>query len=124
MSDLFHALKAGERFTCPVSREGTIWAQSVTRCARNFLHALTLDTALLPPTRAVTLPALRPTMGELADAVARAYGSSADLVDYVPDAALEAAFAAQPPLSTPAAEHAGFAHDGDLATLVANALVD
>ena len=37
-------------------------------------------------------------------------------------AALEAAFAAQPPLFTPAAEKAGFAHDGDLATLVSSAL--
>ncbi|HZV09252.1 MAG TPA: NAD-dependent epimerase/dehydratase family protein, partial [Novosphingobium sp.] len=63
MSDLFHALAAGEAFTCPVSAGATIWAQSVARCAANFLHALTLDTALLPPTRAVTLPALRVTMG-------------------------------------------------------------
>jgi len=48
---------------------------------------------------------------------------SADLVSYAPDAALEAAFGAQPPLATPAAEKAGFAHDGDLASLVASALM-
>jgi D-erythronate 2-dehydrogenase len=39
MSDLFHALKAGERFTCPTSPGATIWAQSVDRCADNFVHA-------------------------------------------------------------------------------------
>lgn len=122
MSDLFHALKAGQAFTCPVSAAGTIWAQSVRRCAANFVHALTLDSALLPPTRVVTLPAQCVTMGDLAAEIARACGVSTDLVTYAPDAALEAAFATQPPLETPAAERAGFAHDGDLATLVASAL--
>lgn len=122
MSNLFHALKAGEEFICPVSAQGTIWAQSVERCADNFLHALALDTALLPPTRAVTLPALRVTMGDLAASIARQCGVSPDRVRYEPDAALEAAFAAQPPLATPAAEKAGFAHDGDIDSLVKSAL--
>ncbi|MEV4932263.1 NAD-dependent epimerase/dehydratase family protein [Sphingobium sp. LMA1-1-1.1] len=122
MSDLFHALRAGEGFTCPVSAAGSIWAQSVRQCARNFLHALTLDSRLMPPTRAVTLPALRISMADLVAEIARQCAVSPDLVRYAPDAALEAAFAAQPPLATPAAERAGFAHDGDLATLVSNAL--
>jgi nucleoside-diphosphate-sugar epimerase len=122
MSNLFHALKAGEAFTCPVSAQGTIWAESVAQCAENFLHALGLDTALLPPTRAVTLPALRVRMGDLAAEIARQCGVSPDLVTYAPDAALEAAFAAQPPLDTPAATKAGFAHDGDVGRLVASAI--
>ena len=122
MSNLFHALKAGEPFTCPVSASGTIWAQSVARCADNFLHALSVDQGLLPPNYAVTLPALRITMGELANEIARAVGVSSNLVSYAPDSGLEIAFAAQPPLATPAAEHAGFAHDGSIAALVANAL--
>jgi len=122
MSNLFHSLKVGEAFTCPVSAKGTIWAQSVARCADNFIHALSLDSALLPVTRAVTLPAQRIAMGDLAAEAARQCGVSLDLVSYQADAALEAAFAANPPLRTPAAERAGFAHDGDLATLVASAL--
>jgi hypothetical protein len=61
-------------------------------------------------------------MGALAGEIARQCGVDPGLVTYAPDAALEAAFAAQPPLLTPAAERAGFAHDGDLATLVASAL--
>ena len=122
MSDLFHALKAGQPFTCPVSAAGTIWAESVRRVAGNFVHALGLDSGLLPPTRAVTLPALRVTMGELASEIAHQCAVSPDLVAYRPDVALEQAFAAQPPLATPAAERAGFAHDGNLATLVASAL--
>lgn len=122
MSDLFHALKAGERFTCPVSPEATIWAQSLGCCADNFLHALTLDSALMPPTRAVTLPALRVKMGELAEEITRQSGVSPGLVEYDPDAVLEAGFGAQPPLATPAADAAGFAHDGSLVKLVGSAL--
>jgi nucleoside-diphosphate-sugar epimerase len=122
MSNLFHALKAGEAFTCPVSAAGTIWAESVARCGENFIHALDLDTALLPPGRAVTLPALRVSMGDLAAEIAHQCGVSSDLVTYVPDAALEVGFAAQPPVTTAAADRAGFAHDGNLANLVASAL--
>ncbi|MCJ2183597.1 NAD-dependent epimerase/dehydratase family protein [Novosphingobium sp. 1949] len=122
MSNLFHALKAGEAFVCPVSASGTIWAESVARVATNFVHALDLDSARLPPTRAVTLPALRVTMGDLAAEIARQCGVSEALVSYEPDADLEAGFAAQPPLETRAALAAGFAHDGDLASLVASAL--
>jgi nucleoside-diphosphate-sugar epimerase len=122
MSDLFHALHAGERFVCPVSAEGTIWAESVARCAKNLCHAVRLDTSLLPAGRAVTLPALRVTLGDLAEEIARQCGHAPDLVSYQPEPALEAAFAAQPGLSTPAADLAGFAHDGDTARLVASAL--
>ena len=122
MSEMFHALKASQPFVCPVSAHATIWAQSVSRCATNLAHALVLDTALLPPARAVTLPALRVTMGDLATEIARQCAVSAGLVTYAPDAALEAAFGAQPPLETPAALHAGFADDRDLASLVASAL--
>jgi D-erythronate 2-dehydrogenase len=122
MSDLFHALRSGEPFVCPVSEGATIWAQSVSQCATNLVHALNMDAALMPVTRVVTLPAQRITMGALAAEVAKQTGASIDLVSYAPDAALEAGFGAQPPLATPAAEHAGFAHDGDLATLVASAL--
>jgi D-erythronate 2-dehydrogenase len=122
MSDLFHALRAGEPFTCPVSEGATIWAQSVSQCARNMIHALDFDGTAMPVTRVVTLPAQRITMGALAAEIAAQCGVPANLVTYAPNAALEAAFGAQPPLATPAAERAGFAHDGDLTTLVANAL--
>lgn len=122
MSDMFHALKARENFVCPVSAQGRIWAQSVARCAENFLHALTVDTALLPAARAVTMPAQVISMSNLAVEIARQCGTNVGLVEYKPDIALEAAFASQPSLITPAAEKAGFAHDGDVATLVASAL--
>ena len=122
MSDLFHALRGGEPFVCPVSEGATIWAESVKQCADNLAHALTMDASLMPVTRVVTLPAQRITMGALAAEIAAQCGVSTALVSYQPDAALEAGFGTQPPLFTPAAEHAGFAHDGTLAKLVENAL--
>jgi len=122
MSNLFHALRAGEQFCCPVSEDATIWAQSVSCCTDNLLHALRVDSALMPITRAVTLPAQRITMGALVEVIARQCGVSPGLVSYRPDAALERAFGALPPLATPAADQAGFMHDGDPANLAANAL--
>jgi len=122
MSDLFHALKAGEPFTCPTTPQARIWAQSVTRCAANFVHALECDSLLLPPTRAVTLPAQHVAMGDLAGEIASQCGVSADLVTWEPDDKLEAAFGAYPPLSAKAAEKSGFADDGSVANLVASAL--
>ena len=122
MSNLFHALAGNEAFVCPVSREATIWAQSVERCVANLIHALRCDTGLLPSVRAVTLPALRISMGDLASEIASQCGVSTALVSYDPDAALEAAFGAHPPLVTPAAERAGFAGDANLGTLVTSAL--
>lgn len=122
ISEMFHALKAGEPFTCPVSADGTIWAQSVACCTRNLVHALTFDSALIPESRAVTLPALRVSMRDLAAEITRQCNVSPSLVRYHPDAALEAAFAAQPPLATPAASRAGFAGDRDIVALAASAL--
>lgn len=122
LSDLFHSMRGHQPFQCPVSLEGTIWAQSLACCTGNLAHALSLDSAVLPPNRAVTLPALRVRVADLVDELARQCGTRSDLVTYAPDADLEAAFAANPPLETPAAERAGFAHDGDLASLVASAL--
>jgi D-erythronate 2-dehydrogenase len=122
MSNLFHALKAGERFTCPVSPTATIWAESVARCVANVAHALSFDTTKLPVTRAVTLPAQTIVMRDLVAEIARQCAVDPDLVDYAPDDTLERAFGSHPPLVTDAAHAAGFAHDGTLAILVESAL--
>jgi nucleoside-diphosphate-sugar epimerase len=123
MSDLFHALKNNEPFECPVSAEGTIWAQSVRKCAENFVHAALLNSAVLPASRAVTLPAIRTSMADLAAEIAAQCQVASGLVTYLPDKQLEEAFARQPKLLTPAAELAGFSHDGNCANLVTNALM-
>lgn len=122
ISDLFHALREERHFTCPVSPKATIWAESAACCAANLQHALTLDSASMPRTRAVTLPALRMRMDDLAEEIAHQCGVDLDLIDYAPDSGLEAAFGAHPLLQTANAERAGFRSDGDLPMLVRRAL--
>ncbi len=122
MSEVFHALAAGQPFKVPVSREATIWAMSVERCAANLVHAAGLDGAVMPTTRAVTLPALRLVFGEMVDAIVARTGAAPALVTYVPDALLEAQFGRLPPLTAAASQAAGFAHDGSTDAFVAAAL--
>ena len=122
MSNLFHNLRESQPFVSPVSPEATLWLMSVKHCAANLVLALAADTAKLPATRVVTLPALRVRMDDLVNAVARHTGARPESVYYAPDAALERAFGAHPLLSTPAAEAVGFRHDGNLDTLVGAAL--
>ncbi len=122
MSDVFHALNEGVPFTLPVSPKAHLWLMSVRQCANNLRHALTVDTSSLPEHRAMTLPALRMSLGDLVDAIAAETDNDISLIDYAPDEALEASFGSQPPLSTPAADHAGMMHDGTLEGLVRNSL--
>jgi nucleoside-diphosphate-sugar epimerase len=121
MSEVFHALKAGRRFTCPVSPASTLWLMSVRCCAANLIHALTLEGAALPPSRVLTLPALRRTMAELVGEVAEYCQADPSCVDYHPDEALQVAFGSQPKLATKLADACGFHHDGSLQSLVASA---
>jgi hypothetical protein len=97
---------------------------SVHRVVDNFLHAAALSPAACSKTRVWTLPALRASMAQLVDAIAEVYGSDVrGRVTYGSNPVLEAKFGRYPPLQTPAAEAAGFTHDGDLPTLVRRALL-
>ncbi len=122
MSEVFHALSAGRTFTVPVSREATIWAMSVERCAANLVHAASVPGELMPVTRAVTLPALRLRFGDMVDAIVAQTGADPGLVTYAPDAMLQAQFGALPTLDAAAARHAGFVDDGSAKAFVAAAL--
>jgi len=122
LSNVFHALKAGQEFVSPVSPQATMWLMSVSRCAANLRHGARLDSNTMPVSRAVTLPVVRCAMAELVAAIAAEIGVSLDLVTYQPEPELEAGFGNQPPVVTGAAEVAGFLSDGTLGELVQNAL--
>lgn len=122
LSNLFHALKAGEPITLPVSADATCWLLSRRALVAQLVTALDLPDG--PASARLNLPALRIRMGDLVAQVARQTGADAALAAYAPDPAIEAAFGAQPPLSTPAADALGLTHDGTLAALVALALAD
>lgn len=117
MSELFHALKAGEAITLPVSPEATMWLMSVAQVAANLVHALLIDGV-----GTMTLPAQRVTMAGLVSVIERATLADPALVTYRTDAELEAGFGRQPPLSTPCAEALGFCADAGIEALVASAL--
>ncbi|MDF1679049.1 NAD-dependent epimerase/dehydratase family protein [Ponticaulis sp.] len=122
MSDIFHALQRHETIELPVSQDAQMWMMTVANAVDCLVSAVSLDGVVLPEDRIVTLPALRVRMGNLVAEIARQTGADTSLVTYAPDAMLEAAFGNYPMLLTPAADAAGFRHDGDLVRLVNRAL--
>jgi nucleoside-diphosphate-sugar epimerase len=123
MSDIFHALAAGERYTCPVSAGSTSWMMSRQRCVDNLLHAAALPAERLGARRAFCLPALRLSMGEVVEAVAERFGPEVrERVVFAPQPALEAQYGSYPPIDTAIADGLGFRHDGDARALLARAI--
>lgn len=123
LSDILHALRAGERFVCPVDEAATSWFMSRGRCVDNLIHAAALPADALGPRRAFNLPALRLSMRELIDGAVAHFGPRASsLVSFAPNAALQAQFGSYPRIETPIADRLGFCHDGDATALVAGAL--
>lgn len=122
LSDVFHAMVSGESCTLPVSAGATSWLISVECAAANLVHALRADLTKAPPSRALTLPALRVSMSDLLSEIARQTSVSTAAVSYRPDSDIEATFGALPPLRTDAANALGFDNDGDLTGLVARVL--
>jgi D-erythronate 2-dehydrogenase len=124
LSDILRELAAGHSYDCPVAADATTWLMSVHCMVDNLLRAAVLPAAACKDTRVWTLPAQRTSMTQLVQAVADVYGEDVlQRVSYQSNPALEANFGCYPPLSTPAAEAVGFRHDGDLPTLVRQALL-
>lgn len=123
MSDILHALRAGETYHCPVPAAATSWLMSRERCVDNLLHAAACPTPGSGERRAFNLPALRLSMAELVDGLSALMDRDLrPLVSYGHDEMLVAQFGSYPPLDTPIADGLGFRHDGDAASLVARAL--
>jgi nucleoside-diphosphate-sugar epimerase len=123
LSDIIRELALGNTFACPVSADSTTWLMSLPCVVDNLLHAATMPEAACMGKRVWTLPALRTSMTQLVEAIAAVYDAgAAKRVTFVSNLALEANFGRHPPLSTPAAERAGFKHDGDVKMLVRHAL--
>jgi nucleoside-diphosphate-sugar epimerase len=119
MSEMLRDLAAGHPYECPVAADSTTWIMSIQCIVDNLLRAAALPASACSDTRVWTLPALRVSMGELVQAVADLYGQDVlERVSYRSNPALEASFGRYPPLSTQAADAAGFRHDGDPLTLV------
>lgn len=121
MSDLLHAVAAGEAYVCPVSAQATAWWMSARCCVDNLVHAAELQGELA--TRVVQLPVLQLSIEQVLDALTACFGEQRRaLVSFAPEPALEALFGCYPPLRTPQAKAMGFHHDGSAAALLRNAL--
>lgn len=120
MSELLHALAAGEAYTCPVSAGATAWWMSARRCAQNLAHAAGMDVRDADPRRAWPLPVLRASMEELIAAAADLFGHPPQ-VRYQPDESTEAVFGRYPPLDDAQARALGLRCDGSLQALLRRA---
>ena len=94
---------------------------SVDRIAANLCFALEPRVSVGEPF-ALTLPAIRASMAELASELSTQTGSDPEQIGYDPDPALEVGFGRFPPLHAARARSAGFEDDGSLSALVASAL--
>ncbi|MDN4592188.1 UDP-glucose 4-epimerase [Xenophilus aerolatus] len=123
MSDLLHALAAGERYICPVGPEATAWWMSAWRCADNMLHGAAMNVSNADPGRAWTLPVLRLSIAQIVNTLATLYGDDRrELVTYEPKPQLEAVFGRYPVLDDGAARALGLSDDGTPEALVRRAL--
>src|SRR5271165_4749447 len=95
-------------YVWPVSPRATAWWMSARCAARNLIEAASIDACGV-----VQLQALRLSVGEVVDALARIYGPDRRaLIRFEPDERTEALFGRYPELSTAREEALGFAHDG------------
>ena len=123
MSDILHALRRGDAFTCPVGPEATAWWMSVRRCADNLLHAAEMDVSSADPARAWPLPVLRLSMREVIDTCAALWGDDRRaLVQFRPNPDVEAVFGRYPRLDDSASRALGLRDDGSAEALVRRAL--
>lgn len=119
LSDIFHTARAGTPLCVPVAADATSWLMSVRCCAANLVAAALSERAA---PEAVTLPALRVTIGDLVTELARHGDVSGIRFEEIP--ATRTTFGSYPALHTPRADALGFQHDGSLARLVETVLAD
>lgn len=119
LSDLFHTARAGTPLCVPVASDATSWLMSVRCCAANLVAAVLGEQTAQ---EAVTLPALRVTIGDLVAELARHGDVSGIRYEEIP--ATRATFGSYPDLVTTRADALGFRDDGDLKQLVETVLAD
>lgn len=127
MSELLHALAAGEPFTCPVGPQATAWWMSAQRCAENLLHAASMDPTRDPEgaaARVWPLPVLRLSIAQVVATLSALYGVDGQaLVRYAPQPQVEAVFGRYPRLDDRAARQLGLHDDGSVQEMVERALM-
>ncbi|WP_321396782.1 NAD-dependent epimerase/dehydratase family protein [Emcibacter sp.] len=117
LSDIFHAVRAGENYVVPVAPEATSWLMSSKICALNLAHALLSD---FTENDAITLSAVHTSLSQLACEAAK-YGN-ADKITYKEDTNTRRLFGSHPPLNAQKSKILGFQDDVSVSTLVDNVM--
>lgn len=126
MSELLHALAAGEAFTCPVGPQATVWWMSAQRCAENLMHAACMEPSQDQESvaRAWPLPVLRLSIENVVETISSLYQVDGKaLVRYAPQEQIEAVFGRYPDLDDRIARRLGLVDDGSPEELVRRALL-
>ena len=96
-SDLIREPLEGRAVSLPVGPDAVLWMQSVARCTQNLVHAAMLFPEALGARRAMNLPCVVASAGEIVAAIGRVAGDrAASLVRFAPDPAIEAQFGRWP----------------------------
>lgn len=108
----------GERAVCPVGSDLRLWLASPEGAIAGLIHAHDIAPERLPEWRALNLPGLSTTVGEMVAAL-DAQGGDTSLIDWIPDPAIEAIVATWPAEIETEIEHElGFKPDTSLDALV------
>jgi nucleoside-diphosphate-sugar epimerase len=96
-SDLIREPLARRAYAAPVGPEAVVWQMSIGRCVANLIHAALLPAEAIASRRALNLPCVAASVGEIVAAIGRAGGADAAArVSYAPDAKLQAQFGGWP----------------------------
>jgi D-erythronate 2-dehydrogenase len=110
----------GKKASYPVPVETEFWIQSPKRVIQNFIHAATLETALLGTDRIINLPGLTTSVKEMIDMLQQFTSSQVTkLISYEPDAFLQSIVLTWPAhFTTQRANKLGFVRDASVKEII------
>jgi D-erythronate 2-dehydrogenase len=111
---------AGEAAVCPVEREAEMYILSPRRVIAALIHAFELPGERLGPVRALTLPGITASVGEMVDALTRVAGEEvARRIQWEPDAMIQRIVAGWPRrFDARRARALGFESDRDMEEII------
>jgi len=111
---------AGQSAVCPVSRDTHMWLMSPQYAIKNLLHGQSLEPEALGNVRAINMPGLSISVGEMVDVLERFAGAAtAGLIKWEPDPNIERIVNSWPGrFATPGASALGFEADANFADII------
>lgn len=116
----------GDRVTCPVSPDQSMWLLSPRRVVDAFIHAAQLPAEAWGPHRAVSIPGITHSVREMVDALTAVAGKSvADRIDWTPDPSIQAIVSGWPMhFAADRGKALGFEADSSMAEIIESFIED